>query len=70
VNNVYRVTLLNPSGNPDEIEEEYITADNQPEAENEAAGIIARHPFNDIQLLDVKLVDPQDLYHEESPDTI
>ena len=66
MNNVYLVTLLNPSGNPDEIEEEYVTADNQAEAENEAARIIARHPFNDIELLGVKLVDPQDLYHEST----
>jgi hypothetical protein len=58
------VTLLNPSGNPDEIEEEYVTADNKHEAEQEAETIIARHPFNDIKLLSVELVTPGELYHD------
>ncbi len=70
MNNIYRAVFLNPSANPDEIETEYIPADNQSEAENEAARIIARHPFNDVSLLSVELVDPQDLYHEDSADTI
>ena len=64
--NTYLVTLLNPAANPDEIEEEYIYADSQREAENEAANLVARHPFNDVELLSVRLVDPQELYNEES----
>lgn len=64
--NTYLVTLLNPAANPDEIEEEYIYAYNQQDAENEAANLVARHPFNDVELLSVRLIDPQELYHEES----
>jgi hypothetical protein len=66
----YLVTLLNPAANPDEIEEEYIYADSQQAAESEAANLVARHPFNDVSLLTVRLVDPQELYHEESSHTI
>lgn len=59
------MTLLNPSANPDEVEEEYIYADNRHDAENEAARLVAEHPFNDVSLLSVRLVDPQELYHNE-----
>ena len=62
--NTYRVTLRNPAANPDEIEEEYISADSQHEADEEAAGIVARHPFNDVELLSVELVEPGELYHD------
>lgn len=70
MNNVYRVTLLNPAANPDEIEEEYISADSQREADEEAAGLVARHPFNDVSLLSVELVDPGDLYHDDEQQPI
>lgn len=66
MNNVYRVTLLNPAANPDEIEEEFIYADDQKEAELEAIALVARHPFNDVSLLSVDLVEPGELYHDES----
>lgn len=62
--NTYLVTLLNPAANPDEIEEEYIYAYNQTDAEKEARALVARHPFNDVELLSVRLIDPQELYHD------
>ena len=63
--NVYRVTLRNPSANPDELEEEYIHADSQKDAELEAIELVARHPFNDVSLLSVELVEPLELYRDE-----
>jgi hypothetical protein len=62
--NTYRVSLLNPAANPSEIEEEYVSADSQKEAELEALSLIARHPFADVELISVELVEPGSLYHE------
>lgn len=64
--NTYRVTLRNPAANPDEIEEEFIYADDQKDAELEAIALVARHPFNDVELISVDLVEPGQLYHETS----
>jgi hypothetical protein len=67
VNDTYRVTLRNPSGNPSEIEEEYIPADSQHEADLKASDLAARHPFDDVEVVAVELVEPGELYHEETP---
>ena len=64
MNDTYRVTLRNPSANPDEMEEEYIYADSQKDAELEAIQLVARHPFNDVELVSVELLEPGDLYHD------
>jgi hypothetical protein len=61
----YKVTLFNPSGNPEEIETEYVSAESQKDAELDAIGIVARHPFDDIEIISVELVSPRELYHEE-----
>jgi len=66
VDNTYRVTLHNPSANPSEFEEEYITADTDKDADLAAADLIAKHPFEDVTLVSVELVEPGDLYHDES----
>lgn len=68
--NTYRVTLLNPAANPDEIEEEYVYASSQQDAEQEASRIVARHPFDDVEIVGVDLVDPGELYHETTTDAI
>lgn len=61
----YLVTLHNPAANPSEYEEEYITADSQKDADLAALDLIARHPFDDVELVSVVRVDPGDLYHDE-----
>ena len=66
----YKITLFNPSGNPEETEVEYVSADSQKEAELEAIRIVARHPFDDIELISVELVEPRELYHEEIPSSL
>jgi hypothetical protein len=66
MNNTYLVILKNPSGNPQETEERYITADSQKDAELEAMDIVAHHPFDDVTLVSVDLVEPRDLYHDEA----
>ena len=64
MDNTYRVTLKNPSANPSEIEEEYLTADTDKDAELAALDLVARHPFDDVELVSVELVEPGELYHE------
>jgi hypothetical protein len=66
MDNVYLVTLRNPSGNPTEIEEEYITADSQKDAELAAMDLVARHPFDGVSLISVQLIEPGDFYNEEN----
>lgn len=66
MNDTYLVRLRNPSANPSEIEEEYITADSDKDAQLAALDLIARHPFDDVELISVELVEPGELYHEES----
>jgi len=65
VDNLYKVTIKNPSANPSELEEEYITADSDKDAELAALDLVARHPFDDVSLVSVELVEPGDLYHDE-----
>lgn len=60
----YLVVLHNPSANPDEHEERYVYADDSHEAELQAHEIIASHPFDDVELVSVTRVDPDQLYHE------
>jgi hypothetical protein len=62
--NTYLVTLQNPSANPDEFEERYIDADGDKDAELQAAEMVASHIFDDVKLISVTLVEPQELYHE------
>lgn len=64
MNDTYRVTLRNPSANPDEIETEYVTADSQHEADLAADDLVARHPFSDVEVVSVELVEPGQFYHE------
>lgn len=67
MNDTYRVTLRNPSANPSEYEEEFITADSQHEADRAAEDLVARHPFDDVEIVSVELVEPGELYHETTP---
>ena len=60
----YLVTLHNPAANPEEYEERYVDADGHKDAEMQALDIIAGHPFNDVELVSVTRVDPEDLFHE------
>jgi len=60
----YLVLLHNPSANPEEYEERYIDADDQKDADLQALDIIADHPFNDVELVSVTRVSPEELYHE------
>jgi hypothetical protein len=62
----YLVTLHNPSANPEEYEERFVYADDAHEAELQAHEIIANHVFDDVSLVSVTRVSPEDLYHEES----
>lgn len=64
MNDTYKITLRNPAANPQEIEEEFITADTQHEADLAAEDLVARHPFDDVEVVAVELVEPGDLYHE------
>jgi hypothetical protein len=63
----YLVVLHNPSANPSEHEERYVYADDATEAELQAQEIIANHVFDDVSLVSVTRVSPEDLYHETSP---
>lgn len=65
MDNTYCVTLQNPAANPAELEEEYITADSDKDAELQALELVAQHPFDDVRLVSVALVEPGELYHEE-----
>ncbi len=56
--------LWNPAGNPEEYEERFVYADDKHEAELQALDIIADHAFNDVELVEVARVSPDDLYHE------
>lgn len=60
------MVLHNPAANPEEYEERYVDADDSHDAELQALDIIADHPFNDVSLVSVARVSPEDLYHEES----
>jgi hypothetical protein len=64
--NTYLVTLHNPAANPEEYEERYVYADDHKEAELQAQEIVAGHVFNDVSLVSVIRVDPEELYHDES----
>ena len=60
----YLVTLHNPAANPEEYEERYVYADDHNEAELQAQEIVAGHVFNDVSLVSVTRVDPEELYHD------
>jgi hypothetical protein len=67
--NTYLVTLHNPAANPEEFEERYIDADDSKDAELQAEEIVANHPFSDVRLISVTLVEPGELYHDEYEST-
>jgi hypothetical protein len=62
--NVYLAKFLNPSGNPEDIEEIYLNADDSQDANDQAVKHVDNHIFNDVELLSVELVDPGELYNE------
>jgi hypothetical protein len=64
--NTYLARFLNPSGNPDDIEEIYLDAEDSQDAEGQAVRHVDNHIFNDVELLSVELVDPGELYNEST----
>jgi hypothetical protein len=61
---VYRVTIRNPSANPEPFEIQYIDADDEHDADLQARDIVADHPVSDVALVSVELVEPGQLYHD------